>query len=170
MFQYTLPCGSDSLFGIAAKVLRFNTHSLAGVIQGTAVKIWQCIMFPYALPCGSDSAVCCSKQKIDFNTHSLAGVIRRIYIWSSWFISIRTPLREWFTYFFYFLSPAFQYALPCGSDSETFTKSEIKKSCNFCQIAKCSTFIITDLWKITILLSLFYKIPVGKPLGKHRFL
>ena len=83
-----------------------------------------------------------------FNTHSLAGVIPR-----------HLPNLK-----------TFQYALPCGSDSETFTKSGIKKSCKFCQIAKCSVFIITDLWKITILLSLFYKIPVGKPLEKHRFL
>lgn len=63
----------------------------------------------------------------------------------------------------------FQYALPCGSDSETFTKSGIKKSCKFCQIAKCSVFIITDLWKITILLSLIYKIPEGKLSEKPNF-
>ena len=86
---------------------------------------------------------------LNFNTHSLAGVIR---------------IRNQRIYYC-----PFQYALPCGSDSEAFTKSGIKKSYKFCQIAKCSTFIITDLWNITILLSLIYKIPVGKPLRTHRF-
>ncbi len=55
----------------------------------------------------------------------------------------------------------FQYALQHGSDLETFTKSEIKK---FCQTDKCSVFIMTGLWNVTILLNLFYKIPSRKPL------
>lgn len=39
----------------------------------------------------------------------------------------------------------FQYTLPCGSDSETFTKSEFQKLYYFCQTTKCSVLIITDL-------------------------
>ena len=85
----------------------------------------------------------------DFNTHSRMGVIRP-------FTAGRSQQK-------------FQYALPDGSDSETFTKSGIKRSYIFCQIAKCPVFIITGLWDITIFLSLFYKIPAGKPLRKIFF-
>ena len=59
-----------------------------------------------------------------FNTHSLAGVIHQIVI-SDDYNSFNTH--------------------SLAGVIQTFTKSEIKKSCKFCQIAKCSTFIITDL-------------------------
>ena len=58
MFQYALPCGSDSDLKKAEQNARFNTHSLAGVIPIFEKK----------------------HVKFNFNTHSLAGVIRLNFI------------------------------------------------------------------------------------------
>ena len=96
LFQYALPCGSDSRKRYYLHTIYFNTHSPAGVI----LLSYHSAVFTH------------------FNTHSLAGVIPRRCICNFHKISIRTPLREWFGECISFIALAtFQYALPCGSDS-----------------------------------------------------
>ena len=77
MFQYALPCGSDSTIIRVDYIHHFNTHSLAGVIRfETAV-----IVSPY-FNTHSLAGVIHELQRIVtefyFNTHSLAGVSQRI--------------------------------------------------------------------------------------------
>ena len=99
----------------------FNTHSLAGVILYHAIRSL-IVAFQYALPCGSDSKPREYKLKLCFNTHSLAGVILQKVVKPLNRVSIRTPLREWFTATTRAHLSTFQYALPCGSDSGEIQK------------------------------------------------
>ena len=98
LFQYALPCGSDSTTTCIWKIIVISIRTplrewfrktnkyciLIAISIRTPLREWfrrrkVCVgaSFQYALPCGSDSRMQVWEKLLNFNTHSLAGVIQR---------------------------------------------------------------------------------------------